>query len=121
MGGFSLAISGETVMLRVRRFVLAALAVAAGLLLPRPASAESLKEWLFPQSDTSYSAFRYWTPGLARVHDDCHGPRLNPYAPDRHPEITPTYIILKFPCPAVDAAATIIEPPTPPATSRFKY
>jgi hypothetical protein len=108
-------------MRRTRRLTLTALLVAAGLLSPRPASAELLKEWLFPQSGTSYSAFRYWTPGLARHYDDHHGPQLSAYAPDRHPEIPPTYQFLRFPCPAVEPSATIIEPPTPPATSRFKY
>jgi hypothetical protein len=69
----------------------------------------------------SYSPLRYWVPGLARLHDDCRGPKLNVYPPDRHPEIPPNVTILKFPCPAVAPGATIIEPPTPPATSRFRY
>jgi hypothetical protein len=69
----------------------------------------------------SYSPFRYWTPALARIHDHFHGPSLNVYPPDRHPEIEPDYKILQYPHPAVDPAATIIEPTTPPASSKFKY
>ena len=46
---------------------------------------------------------------------------LSVYAPDRHPEIPPTYTTLRFTHPAVYPAATLIEPPTAPATSRFKY
>ena len=88
------------------------------------ASCQRPSDFLFCRGDCpppSYSPLRYWTPGLARLHDDCHGPKLNVYAPDRHPEIPPTVTILKFPCPAALPGATIIEPPTPPPTSRFRY
>jgi hypothetical protein len=64
-----------------------------------------------------YSPLRYWAPGLARVYDHLHGPRMDPYPPDRHPEITPTMSTLKFACPAVEGAATVFTPPTPPFTS----
>jgi len=110
-------------MVRIRRLTVATLALAAVLLSAHTASAGPLMDWLFPDDGPtpSYSPLRYWAPRVGRVHDDCHGPKLSVYPPDRHPEIPPTYNILKFPCPAVDPAATIIEPPTPPATSRFKY
>ena len=89
----------------------------------RAASAGPLIDYFFPglHSGSSYSPFRYWAPGAARLSDDIHGPKLSVYPPDRHPEIPPTYLILKYPCPAVPPAATIIEPPTPPAESRFRY
>jgi hypothetical protein len=99
------------------------LIVAAGLLWASTASAGPIMDWLFPDDGPtpSYSPLRYWAPAIGRLHDNCQGPKLGVYAPDRHPEIPPTYTILKFPCQPVDPAATIIEPPTPPATSRFKY
>ncbi len=109
-------------MVRIRRLALAVLVVAAGLVAGSPVGAGPLKDFFCPCDcpPPDYSPLHYWTPGLVRLHD-AHGPKLGVYAPDRHPEIPPTYTILKFPCPAVDPAATLIEPPTPPATSRFKY
>jgi hypothetical protein len=110
-------------MVRIRRLTLAALVLCAGLAPASTASAGPLKDWLCGGDcpTPSYSPFRYWAPRLARCSDDVHGPKLDVYAPDRHPEITASYTILKFPCPAVDPAATIIEPPSAPATSRFRY
>jgi hypothetical protein len=110
-------------MHRIRRLTLAALVVCAGLLPTSAASAGPIKDW-FCGGDCpapSYSPFRYWAPRAARVNDDCHGPKLDVYAPDRHPEIPPTYDILRFSCPAVDPASTLYVPPTAPATSRFRY
>src|SRR5260370_39875000 len=102
---------------------LGALLFSAGLLSARAASAGPVMDWIFPAAGagSSYSPFRYWAPGPARVRDDIHGPKIDVYAPDRHPEIPPTYIVLQFDHPAVTPAATTIQPPTPPATSRFKY
>ena len=79
--------------------------------------------WIFPSESqpNSYSPLRYWAPRAERVHDIVHGPKINVYPPDRHPEIPPTNKNLTFPCPAVDAAATIIPPSLPPATSKFRY
>jgi hypothetical protein len=96
--------------------------LVAGFLLPGAATAGPILEWFgcdCPPPEF-YSPYRYWTPGLARLHDKCHGPKTNVYPPDRHPEIPITFTILRFPCPAVDPAATLIEPPTPPAESRSK-
>ena len=59
----------------------------------------------------SYSPLRYWTPGLARLSDCVHGPRLDVYPPARPGDMPPSYIVLKYPWPAVDPAATIIQPP----------
>ena len=110
-------------MARIRRLTVAGMVLAAGLLAASTASAGPLVGW-FTHEDSpppSYSPFRYWTPRAARVSDKIHGPRLSVYAPDRHPEIAPDYVIIKFPHPAADPASTIIEPPTPPVTSRFRY
>jgi hypothetical protein len=107
---------------RIRRLTVAALVLAAALVPARPASAGQLWDWLCDHCPPpSYSPFRLWAPRAARVSDRVHGPKLDVYPPDRHPEIPPTFTILKYSCPAVDPAATLIEPPTPPATSRFRY
>ncbi len=105
------------------RLSAAALTVAAALLPTCTARAGPLLDWLGHRYDPppSYSPLRYWAPAVARVGDNHHGPRLNVYAPDRHPEITPSTIILEFAHPAVPASATLIEPPPAPATSRFRY
>jgi hypothetical protein len=110
-------------MVRIRRLLTTALVLAAVLCCARTASAGPILDWLFPDDGPAptYSLLRYWAPRLGRVNDEVHGPKLSVYAPDRHPEIQPTYTILQFPCQPVLPAATIIEPPTPPATSRFKY
>jgi hypothetical protein len=114
---------GDTVMVRVHRLLSAAIILTAGLVCANTANAGPLRDWFLPEDgqSPSYSPFRYWTPRLARVNDAVHGPSLNVYAPDRHPEIPPTYTILKFTRPAVDPAATLIEPPSAPASSRFRY
>jgi hypothetical protein len=65
-----------------------------------------------------YSPLRYWTPALARVYDCCYGPKISVYAPDRHPEVPPTFNVLTYACPPVVPEATVLVPPTPPATSR---
>ena len=103
-------------MIRIRRLM----AVAVVLLAARAASADGL-DLHHGYDPPSYCPFRYWTPRLARCYDQKCGPKLNVYAPDRHPEIVPYCIILGFPQPAVPPAATLIERPTPPATSKFRY
>jgi hypothetical protein len=110
-------------MFQFRRLTLAALVLVAELVFTGTACAGPLKDWLFPAEapSPSYSPLHYWAPALERVNDKVHGPKLNVYSPDRHPEIPPTFTILRFSHPAADPAATLIEPPTPPATSRFRY
>jgi hypothetical protein len=100
-------------MVRIRWLTVAALVLAAGLVPARTAHAGALWDWLHDCPLPSYSPFRYWAPGLARVNDRVHGPKLSVYPPDRHPEVPPTFRILEFRCPAVDPAATLIEPPSP--------
>src|SRR6266536_4436995 len=110
-------------MARIRRLLVAALVLVAGLVPARTAKAGGLLDW-FGCGDCpppSYSPFRYWTPGPARVYDCIHGPQLGVHAPDRHPEIKPTTLVLPFPCPAADPADTIIERPKPPPESAFRY
>ncbi|MBI1917476.1 MAG: hypothetical protein HYS12_22480 [Planctomycetes bacterium] len=110
-------------MVWIRRLMVAALVLVAGLVPASTAHGGPLLDCLGIGHcpPPSYSPFRYWAPRLARVNDCIHGPRLSVYAPDRHPEIPPTFVVLPFPCPAADPAATIIERPTPPAESAFRY
>jgi hypothetical protein len=110
-------------MARFRVLMLGALVACAELLASSTATAGPLKDWLCPSDcpPPSYSPFRYWAPRGALLYDECHGPKLDVYAPDRHPEIPPNYNILQYSCPAVDPAATLIPVPTAPATSRFRY
>jgi len=110
-------------MFRIRRLTVAALVLAAGLVSAGTASAGPLKDWLWPDDTEApaYSRLRYWAPGASRIHDYFHGPKLDVYPPDRHPEIAPTFNILNYPAPAAAPGATIIPPPTPPATSKFRY
>jgi hypothetical protein len=110
-------------MVGMRRLTVAAVVVAAWWGLPRPARAGSLLEWLGHDKcpPPTYSPFRYWTPAPARVYDCTCGPKLSVYAPDRHPEIPPTYATLNFKCPPVTPAETIIEAPLAPEDSRARY
>jgi hypothetical protein len=109
-------------MTKIHRLTAAGLLLLAGLVSVNTASAGPLTDFFAPADrQTSYSPFRFWAPRAAKAHDDLHGPKLSVEAPDRHPEISPTVTILKFQGPAVDPAATLIEPPTPPATSKFRY
>jgi hypothetical protein len=110
-------------MARSYRLAAALLILWAMLVPATKATAGPLTDWLLPDDgpEPSYSHLRYLAPALAHLHDNCHGPKLNIYPPDRHPEIPPTYTVLTFPCPPVAPGATIIPIPTPPATSKFKY
>ena len=68
----------------------------------------------------SYSPCRYWAPRIPRLFDQCRGPWLPVIAPDRHPEVQPDFIIIRYHCPAVAPELTRIQPPTPPAESRSR-
>ena len=108
--------------MRTMRLGAAAVAVAAVLLGAGTASAGPLWDWLCGDCPPgSYSPWRYWTPGLARINDHCHGPMISTYAPNRHPEIPADYVILSYPCPPVPPGATLIPVPTPPPESKFEY
>ena len=110
-------------MVRIRRCTIVVLVLASGLCPASTASAGPLLDWLGLGDcpPPSYSPCHFWSPAPVRLHDKCQGSGLNVRAPDRHPEIPPTFTILKYPCPAAFSAATIIEPPTPPPESTFKY
>jgi hypothetical protein len=99
----------------------AALLLAALLLAPASAKAGPLLDWLHHTCPRpTYSPFRYWAPGGAYIYDCVHGPRLSVYATNLHPEIPPSFIILKYPCPPADPAATLIPVPTPPPESKSR-
>jgi hypothetical protein len=82
--------------------------VAAVLLLVAAAQAEPrhghrLGRWAdCPPS--LYSPLHYWAPTLIRVRDCLHQPTVSSYGEIR-PDITPSYQIIRYPCPAVDPAA----------------
>ena len=106
----------------VRRLVVAGLVLAAGLWPVASANAGLLD--CFGHKDCpkpSYSPFHYWVPNAVRVYDCVCGPHLDVYAPARHPEIQPDYVILRFPCPAAEPSATIIEAPLAPPESKASY
>lgn len=101
-------------MTRAKGLLSAAVVLAWALLVPSAASAGPLWDRLCGHCPPpSYSPFRYWAPGAARASDCVHGPRLSAYPPDRHPEVAPSFTVLKFPCPAAEPAATTIQPPAP--------
>ena len=56
-----------------------------------------------------YSCKHYWTPQLWRVHSCLFCPKLNVYAPDRHPEIEPTFKAVRFKCPPVEAQRSSVD------------
>lgn len=110
-------------MVWIRRLAVVVLVLAAGVVPAQTASAGSLFGWLCHDDcpAPSYSRFHYWTPAAARVYGHVCGPRLSVDAPDRHPEIPPTFANLKFHCPAADPAETMIEAPLAPETSKARY
>src|SRR5260370_4331233 len=87
-----------------------ALGLAAWLLLPAGGRADPAIEGAPPEghcAHSSYSPLHYWTPGFWRLHACLHGPKAPTYAPDRFPDVTPSYKIIQYPCPAV-APATMV-------------
>jgi hypothetical protein len=102
-------------MTHICRLGIWVLVLAVGLVLANSASAGD-------GGAPSYPRIWYWAPAIGRANADIHGPYLNVYAPDRHPEVPPTYIALRFPRrpPIAAPAATIIPVPIPPPTSRAR-
>jgi hypothetical protein len=98
------------------------LAVASGFLGANTAAAGPILTWLGLGNDPppSYSPAHFWMPGATRLADDLCGPRAAMYAPDRHPEIPPTCTFIRSPISPVSPEATLIERPSPPATSRAR-
>ncbi len=110
-------------MIRIRGLAAIAFIVGVGIVPANMASAGPIMNFFCPGDcpPGQYSPFRFWAPRAAKAYDDIHGPKIDAYAPDRHPDIPSTMKILQFPCPPAAPAATIIEPPTAPATSKFRY
>lgn len=52
----------------------------------------------------SYSPINYWAPTWVRVKACFHHERISVEPPDRHPEIAPTYVMQRYPCPTVSPA-----------------
>jgi hypothetical protein len=107
-------------MARLRRLGLAGLVLVTGLVPATTARAGPLWNWLHGCPPPSYPPIRYWAPAVAHANDDIHGPKINVYAPDRHPEIPPAFEVLPYRCPPVAPALTLIDVPTPPPTSRAR-
>jgi hypothetical protein len=108
----------------VRWWGLLGAALGAVLLGASAANAGSLWCWLCGKDDCpppSYPPIRYWAPGVARINDYCHGPKISVDPPDRHPEIPPDFVILTYPCPPALPGETLIPVPTPPPDSKFRY
>jgi hypothetical protein len=98
------------------------LALSAMCLSASAASAGPLWDRFFPDDGPtpSYSSARYWAPGVARVHDNRNGPKICVYAPAPS-DVVPDVLMLKYRCPAANPGDTLIQPPTPPVDSRFRY
>jgi hypothetical protein len=111
-------------MVQVRRLIAVAFVIVAVLLCAAPASAGPFWDWLTHRECPSptYSPLNYWAPSAVHLYADVHGPKISVYAANMHPEVPPTYDILKFKrkCPAPDPAATLIAVPTPPPESRSR-
>jgi hypothetical protein len=90
---------------RMRNWIAAAGLVLA-LLLPGIARADHACNDC-PRS--TYSCLRYWAPQLYRIHACLHGPKMNTYAPNRHPEIEPSFKAVRFPCPPVDPQLSTVD------------
>jgi len=87
---------------------LAALVLLA--LSPRARADSALGPGTRPAPECSgccYSPCHYWAPGLYRFWADLFGPKMNQYAPNRYPQIPPTYRIIRFPGPCAAPAAPL--------------
>jgi hypothetical protein len=96
------------------------LALALGLGLPGAAAADSKP--IFSSGKVhgcpapSYSAFHYWTPSFYRIRGYLNPhPQPSPYPPERHPDVSPSFQILRFPCPAAEPSAQYPRFDQPPA------
>lgn len=93
-------------MSRRMRLGLAAAVLLVGLLTPRAAVAA-------PGYDDCpgpcYSCKHYCTPQLWRMHSCLFCPKMNTYAPDRHPEIQPSFKAVRFKCPPVPAPQSSVD------------
>ena len=56
-----------------------------------------------------YSCKHYWAPSLWRVHSCLFCPKMNTYAPNRHPEIEPTFKAVQYRCQPVGAQQSSVD------------
>ena len=88
------------------RWTVGLLTVVLGLLAPLGARADHAYRDC-PRS--CYSCVHYWAPQLVRVYDCLYGPKLAVYAPNRHPEIEPSFKQVRFRCPPVPAQQSSVD------------
>jgi hypothetical protein len=93
-------------MSRRMRWTIATLTFLVGLLAPNGARAE---HGYRDCPGSSYSSVHYWAPQLYRVYACRYGPKMNTYAPDRHPEIEPSFKLVRFRCPPVPAQQSSVD------------
>ncbi len=106
-------------MFGIRMLKVGVIVFACGLWPASSAHAGPILDWLGlgDNPPSSYSPMRHGQPNVARVNDHIHGPKLNVYSPDRHPEVPPTSAIIRYPSAIASPADTIYERPVPPPTS----
>jgi hypothetical protein len=104
---------------KARKMEIWAILFTSAFVCTGTANAGPILTWLGLGNDPppSYSPAHFWAPGATKLYADIHGPRINVYPPDRHPEISPTHTILQYPTSIALPAETIIKRPTPPVTS----
>ena len=77
-----------------------------GLLMPRVAVAGYLCD---DCPKPCYSCKHYWAPSLWRAHSCLFCPKMNTYAPNRHPEIEPTFKAVQYRCQPVGAQQSSVD------------
>jgi hypothetical protein len=88
------------------RWSLATVTLILSLLVPGAAFAEHAYD---DCPRPCYSCKHYWAPQLWRIHSCLFCPKMNTYAPDRHPEIEPTFKALRWHCPPVPPQQSSVE------------
>jgi hypothetical protein len=56
-----------------------------------------------------YSPKHYWAPELWRIHSCLFCPKMNTVAPNRHPEIEPTFKADRWKCQPVDPQQSSVD------------
>jgi hypothetical protein len=76
-------------------------ALALSLMVPSVASAGPGDSGPDNCPRPSYCCLRYWFPRAYQAKACLWGPKMNTYAPDRHPEIEPRFEIYRYQCPFI--------------------